>query len=48
MKLSSAVSKMPVRLGAHWWMLAVTVVLFGLVAATEGGVWQFDNYKITD
>jgi predicted RND superfamily exporter protein len=23
----------PVRLGAHWWMLGVTVVLFGLVAA---------------
>src|SRR5437667_4738711 len=32
MKLSTVVSKMPVRLGAHWWMLAVTVVLLGLVA----------------
>src|SRR5205823_5589700 len=33
MKLSTLVSKMPLRSGAHWWMLAVTVVLFGLVAA---------------
>src|SRR5437899_8627033 len=33
MKLSTAVSKMAVRLGTHWWMLALTVVLFGLVAA---------------
>ena len=32
MKLSTAVSKMPVRLGAHWCMLALTVVLLGLVA----------------
>src|SRR5437899_8784531 len=32
MKLKTAVSKMPVRLGAHWWMLALTVVLLGLVA----------------
>src|SRR5438445_11873154 len=33
MKLSTAVSKMAVRLGTHWWMLALTVVLFVLVAA---------------
>src|ERR1700731_1718282 len=32
MKLSTAVSKMPVRLGAHWWMVRMTVVLLGLVA----------------
>src|SRR5260370_22313702 len=32
MKLSTAVSKMPVRLGAHWWMLGMTVVLLVLVA----------------
>src|SRR5712692_9395431 len=32
MKLST-VSKMTVRLGTHWWMLALTVVLFVLVAA---------------
>src|SRR6184192_3964186 len=33
MKLSTAVSKMAVRLGTHWWMLALTVALFVLVAA---------------
>src|SRR5881398_573089 len=33
MKLSTAVSKMTVRLGTHWWMLALTVALFVLVAA---------------
>jgi hypothetical protein len=27
---------------------SVKPALFGLVAATEGGVWQFDNYKITE
>ncbi len=32
MKLST-VSKMTVRLGTHWWMLALTVALFVLVAA---------------
>ena len=32
MKLSTG-SKMTVRLGTHWWMLALTVVLFVLVAA---------------
>src|SRR6266446_6141254 len=32
MKRSKTVSNMPLRLGAHWWMLAVTVVLLGLVA----------------
>src|SRR5437667_11376981 len=32
MNLKTAVSKMPVRLGAHWWMLGLTVVLLGLVA----------------
>src|SRR6267142_7128011 len=25
-------AKMPVQLGSHWWMLALTGVLFGLVA----------------
>src|SRR6266536_935263 len=33
MKLSTTVSKMAVRLGTHWWMLALTVALFVLVAA---------------
>src|SRR6266496_2224362 len=33
MKLSTTVSKIAVRLGTHWWMLALTVVLFVLVAA---------------
>src|SRR5437870_11395303 len=32
MNLKTAVSKMPVRLGAHWWMLGMTVALFVLVA----------------
>src|SRR5712692_11643610 len=32
MKLSTTVSNMPLRLGAHWWMLGMTVVLLGLVA----------------
>src|SRR5881392_799711 len=32
MKLSTG-SKMTVRLGTHWWMLALTVALFALVAA---------------
>src|SRR5437762_2943470 len=33
MKLSTTISKMAVRLGTHWWMLALTVALFVLVAA---------------
>src|SRR5712691_8156136 len=33
MKLSTTVWNKLVWSGAHWWMLAVTVVLFGLVAA---------------
>src|SRR5437667_2022684 len=33
MKLGSLISKAPLGSGAHWWMLAVTVVLLGLVAA---------------
>src|SRR6266704_6577069 len=33
MKLGTLVSKMTLPSGAHWWMLAVTVVLLGLVAA---------------
>src|SRR6266705_6691594 len=33
MKLSTTVSKIAARLGTHWWMLALTVVLFVLVAA---------------
>src|SRR6266700_4214392 len=33
MKLSSLISKAPLGAGAHWWMLAVTAVLFVLVAA---------------
>src|ERR1043166_8334603 len=33
MKLGPLISKMPLGASAHWWMLAVTVVLFGLVAA---------------
>src|SRR5881392_2428598 len=32
MKLGTLVSKTPLRLGAHWWMLAVTALLFVLVA----------------
>ncbi|TMP91961.1 MAG: hypothetical protein E6L07_12795, partial [Verrucomicrobia bacterium] len=32
MKLSTTVSKMAVRFGTHWWMLALTVALFVLVA----------------
>src|SRR5437868_14950306 len=32
MNLKTAVSKMPVQLGAHWWMLGMTVALFVLVA----------------
>src|SRR6266446_1766107 len=33
MKLGTLVSKTPLPLGAHWWMLALTVLLLGLVAA---------------
>ncbi len=33
MKLGTLVSKTPLALGTHWWMLAVTVGLLGLVAA---------------
>ncbi len=33
MKLGTLVSKTPLPLGTHWWMLAVTVGLLGLVAA---------------
>src|SRR6266700_965924 len=33
MRLSTTVSKIAVRLGTNWWMLALTVVLFVLVAA---------------
>src|SRR6266516_2875181 len=33
MKLATLVSKTPLPSGAHWWMLAVTAVLFVLVAA---------------
>src|SRR5437667_8173645 len=33
MKLGTLVSKTPLPLGTHWWMLAVTVWLLGLVAA---------------
>src|SRR5438045_7955905 len=33
MKLSTTISKMAVRVGTHWWMLALTVALFALVAA---------------
>jgi len=32
MKLGTLVSKTPLHLGAHWWMLAVTALLFVLVA----------------
>src|SRR5438105_12943975 len=32
MKRSTAISKIPLRFGAHWEMLAVTVALFVLVA----------------
>src|SRR5437016_3005730 len=32
MNFKTAVSKMPVQLGAHWWMLGMTVALFVLVA----------------
>src|SRR5438270_841398 len=33
MKLAKLVSKVPLGAGAHWWMLAVTAVLFVLIAA---------------
>src|SRR6266516_3879610 len=33
MKLGTLISKMPLPSGAHWWMLSVTIVLLGLVAA---------------
>jgi len=33
MKLGTLISKTPLPLGTHWWMLAVTVGLLGLVAA---------------
>src|SRR5437763_785923 len=32
MKLGTLVSKTPLHFGAHWWMLAVTALLFVLVA----------------
>src|SRR6266705_1862319 len=32
MKLGTLISKTPLPLGTHWWMLAVTVLLLGLVA----------------
>jgi uncharacterized protein len=32
MKPKTAIWNLPLRFGAHWWMLAVTAVLFGLVA----------------
>src|SRR5213080_4305980 len=32
MKLGTLVSKTPLHLGAHWWMLSVTALLFVLVA----------------
>src|SRR5213075_635766 len=33
MKLGTLVSKIPLPRAAHWWMLAITVLLLGLVAA---------------
>src|SRR5437588_9712675 len=33
MKLAKLISKVPLGAGAHWWMLAVTAVLFVLIAA---------------
>jgi hypothetical protein len=27
---------------------AVSPALFGFIASTDGGIWQFDNFKITD
>src|SRR6266702_7086123 len=33
MKLGTLISKTPLPLGTHWWMLALTVLLLGLVAA---------------
>src|SRR5438034_2020291 len=43
MKLGTLVSKIPLPRAAHWWMLAITVLLLGLVAALVDLTQQVDE-----